>query len=321
LRFESEDRHEGEGDDQQREKAGPADFLHRLDQDFLIGTLTSAVFPSIELLVRVLDDHDGRVDHRTDGHGDAAEGHDVGVDPEDLHRDEGDDHRRWDRDDRNDRARDVPQENENDERDDDHLHKQLVLQRVDRGFDQLGAVIGLNDLHALWQRWLDFLEALLDARDDLHGVLAMAHHHHAGGHFSVTVQLRDSAAQLRSELDGGDVPEPDRRSARAGFDDDLLEIGSRLHIAMRADHVLGAAPLDEPPSYFVIRFLHRFGELHERDAVGGELVRIDGDLVLAHEAAHARYFGNAGNGLQFVADMPVLQRAQVCERPLPSRIH
>ena len=34
----------------------------------------------LQVLVRVLDHHDGRVDHRADGDGDAAQAHDVGVD-------------------------------------------------------------------------------------------------------------------------------------------------------------------------------------------------------------------------------------------------
>ena len=266
--------------------------------------------------MRVLDDDDRRVDHRTDGHGDAAEGHDVGVDPEDLHRDEGHDHRGRDGDDRDEGTRNVPEEYENDQRDDDHLHEQLVLQCVDRLFDQLGAIVGLDDLHARRQRRLDLLQALFDARDDVHRIFAMAHHHHAGSDFSLAVELRDSAAQLRSERDSCDIPETDRRSALVGLDDDFLQIGGRLHIAVRADHVLGSAPLDEPPTHFVVRFLHRLGELHQRDAVGGELVRIDSDLVLADEAADAGHFGDAGNRLQFVADVPVLEGAEIGERTL-----
>ena len=35
-----------------------------------------------EVLVRILDHHDGRIDHRADRDGDAAEAHDVRVDAE-----------------------------------------------------------------------------------------------------------------------------------------------------------------------------------------------------------------------------------------------
>ena len=43
---------------------------------------------ALQVLVRVLDHDDGGVDHRADGDGDAAERHDVGVDPLPAHDDE-----------------------------------------------------------------------------------------------------------------------------------------------------------------------------------------------------------------------------------------
>ena len=45
-------------------------------------------------------------------------------------------------------ARDVPEEDQDDQRDDDHLDGQLVLERVDRARDQVGAVVGGDDLDA-----------------------------------------------------------------------------------------------------------------------------------------------------------------------------
>ena len=41
-----------------------------------------------------------------------------------------------------------------------------------------------------------------------------------------------------------------------------------------------------------------------------ELVRVDDDLVLAHHAADRRNLGDAGHGLQFVLQEPVLDAAQ-----------
>ena len=45
------------------------------------------------------------------------------------------------RDDRDERARDVPEEEQDDERHDEHLLDQRVLQVVDRAPDQLRAVV------------------------------------------------------------------------------------------------------------------------------------------------------------------------------------
>jgi hypothetical protein len=45
----------------------------------------------------------------------------------------------------------VPEEDQDDDRDDDDLLDQLVLHRVDGRVDQLGAVVGRDDLDALGQ--------------------------------------------------------------------------------------------------------------------------------------------------------------------------
>ena len=137
LRFECEDRHEGNCDHQQREKARPANFLNRADEHLFEIALPPVPLPCFEFLVRVLHHNDRSVNERADGHSDAAERHDVGIDAEETHRDEGENHRGGQRDDGNDRARDVPEEDEDHERDDQHLDEQLVFERVNRLFDEL----------------------------------------------------------------------------------------------------------------------------------------------------------------------------------------
>ena len=42
-------------------------------------------------------------------------------------------------------------------------------------------------------------------------------------------------------------------------------------------------------------------------------LRIDGDLVLADEASEGRDFGDAGDGLELVAEEPVLEGAEIGE--------
>src|SRR3546814_5038519 len=48
-----------------------------------------------------------------------------------------------------------------------------------------------------------------------------------------------------------------------------------------------------------------------RYAKGGELLRIDDDLILAHHAADARDLGDARNRFEFEAQEPVLEAAQL----------
>ena len=66
----------------------------------------------LQMLVGVLDHDDGRVDHRADGDGDAAEAHDVGAEAERLHGGEG--HQDADRqhEDGDQRAADMQQEHD-----------------------------------------------------------------------------------------------------------------------------------------------------------------------------------------------------------------
>ena len=81
------------------------------------------------------------------------------------------------------------------------LEEQLVLEVVDRTLDQLRAVVGGDDAHALRKRGLHLLEARLDAVDDLARVLAVAHDDDAAHGIALAVEIRDAAPDLGSERD------------------------------------------------------------------------------------------------------------------------
>ena len=76
-----------------------------------------------------------------------------------AHRDERNDDGDRNGDDGNDGAGDVPEEDQDHEGDDDQLFDQRVLQVVDGVEDQLGAVVGGDDLDARRQAGLDLLAA------------------------------------------------------------------------------------------------------------------------------------------------------------------
>ena len=92
------------------------------------GCAAVLVAPALEVLVRVLDHHDRRVDHRADGDGDAAERHDVRVHALVVHDDERHQDADRQRDDRDERRAQVEQEHEADERDDDEFLDQLLAE-------------------------------------------------------------------------------------------------------------------------------------------------------------------------------------------------
>jgi hypothetical protein len=84
-----------------------------------------AVLPGLQLLVRVLDHHHGRVHHRADGDRDAAQRHDVGVDALVAHHDEGGQDAQRQRDDGHQCRAQVPQEEHADRGHDEELLAQL----------------------------------------------------------------------------------------------------------------------------------------------------------------------------------------------------
>ena len=272
LRFEREDGEERDGDDEEGEEAGAADFFHGVDDDAAIVGGAAGFLPLFEFLVGLLDDDDGGVDHRADGDRDAAEGHDVGADAEGAHRDERDEDGDGDGDDRDDGARDVPEEDEDDERDDDQLFDEGVLEVVDGGEDELGAVVGGDDFDARGEAGLEVFEFGFDAVDDLEGVFALADDDDAGDGFALAVEVGDAAADVGADDDGADVFDRDGDAAGSGGEGDLLEVGGGAGVAASADHVLAAGEFDEASADIVVAAADGGDDFRERDVEGGEFL-------------------------------------------------
>ena len=94
-----------------------------------------------------------------------------------------------------------------------------------------------------------------------------------------------------------------------------------LHVAAAADHVLACrenSTSRPPTSLFPVRTA--LDDRVERQLVGGERVRVHGDLVLAHLAADGRDLRHAGHALDRVAQVPVLERPQLVRRVLPGPV-
>jgi hypothetical protein len=109
------------------------------------------------------------------------------------------------RQDGDERAPRVEQEDEDDDADDDHLLDERVLERRDRFFDELRPVVGGDDLDTLGQTRLDLAEPLLDRVDHRQRVLAVAHDHDAAGRLAFAVELREAAADVRADADSRHV--------------------------------------------------------------------------------------------------------------------
>ena len=202
----------GDGDHQQGKKAGTGHLLHGPDHHGAIILPPTALIPQLQILVGLLDHHDGRVHHGPDGDGDPAQGHDVG---REAQRPEGDERKEYDNgqgDHRDDGARDVPEEDEDHQgHGDEHLDDR-GFQVVDGAQDQVGAVVDRDDLHAGGQTGLDLPDFRLDPPDHVQGILPVPHDDNAGDHVPLAVQIGHPPAELRPQNDVCDVFEADGRA-------------------------------------------------------------------------------------------------------------
>src|SRR5262249_15751122 len=176
-------------DDQQAEEQRRSDFGGGFDQD---GDARLAGLGAFEMLVGILDHDDSCIHHGADRDRDAAEAHDVGADAEQLHRAER--HQDTDRQhqDGDQRAPDVQQEYDADERDNYTLLDQRVPQRVDGRIDQVRTVIDGHYVHRPRQAVRDLLEPLLDVLDDVERFHSEPLQHDAAGDLSLAVKFGDT---------------------------------------------------------------------------------------------------------------------------------
>src|SRR3546814_8528613 len=178
-------------------------------------TRTTTLFPYTTLFRSgILDHDDGRIDHRADGDGDAAQRHDVGVHPLEPHDDERGQHTERQGYDRDQRRTDVPEEQAADDRDDDELLYQLVREVLDRAIDELRTIIDRHHLDAGRQAFPEVGELVLDRGDRFPRILARAQDHHAAGNLALTVQLDHTASPFGAALGRGDIAEAHGHAAR-----------------------------------------------------------------------------------------------------------
>src|SRR5207249_9091998 len=191
----------------------------------------------------VLHLHDGAVHQDADGDGDSSQRHDVGGDAHEIHGDESQDDGDGNGDDGDDGGRDVPKEDQDDQADDDHLQKQLFPQVRDGLFDQVRTVIGGNQIHSLGEGSLDAPDPLLDAVDDVEGVLAIAHHHDPPHRVPHPVQVHYAAADVGAHLHPGHVAHQDGCPFAVVPHRDLLQVFDGARVAATSHHVFGAGEL------------------------------------------------------------------------------
>jgi hypothetical protein len=267
----------------------------------------------LQVLVGVLDHHDGGVHHGADGDGDAAEAHDVGVHAQRVHDGESDQHPDRQHEDGHQGAPEMQQEQRAYRRHHRAFLDQGAAQVVDGPEDQVGAVVHRLDRDAFRQARREFGQAVLDVLDDLQGVLAVAGQRDAGNHLALAVEFGDAAPLVRDQFHPRHVAQQ-HRGAVLGLEDQAFQVGLAMQVAAPAHHVLGLRPLDHPAADIAVAVLQHLGHRPQRKPEGLQLVGIDRDLVLLDEAAEARDLRHALGLGQLVAHEPVLQGAQFRQR-------
>ncbi len=315
LALQAEDRQEGDGDDQQREEQRRSHFLARQQHGggaILPGMLR---WQPLQVLVGVLDHDDGGIDHRPDGDGDAAEAHQIGVHAEQAHGDEGDEHADRQHQDRHQRAAHMQQENDADQRNDQRFLDQRSLEGGDGAVDQFGAVVDGLYRHPFGQAGAEFGDPGFQVVDHFEGILAVARHGDAGDHLAFAIEFGQAAPLVGRQFDTRDVADQHRRSLVA-LDHQRFEVADAAQVALAAHHVLGFGHFDDAAADVAVGIADDLHDLPQRHAVSAQLDRIDRHLVGLNETADRCDFGDAMRLAELVAQIPVLDGAQLGEAPV-----
>ena len=89
-----------------------------------------------------------------------------------------------------------------------------------------------------------------------------------------------------------------------------------MQVTESANHVSSPTQFKHPPADFIGACLHLTYHRHERNVVGPQFIRVELNLVLPDKATDGRDFRDARNGFKLIAQVPILQAAQVSEAML-----
>ena len=266
--------------------------------------------------------HDNRgVDHRPDGHRDPPQGHDVDGELLVEHGNEGEEHGQGQGEHGDERAARVQQEEEDEHADHDHLFDQGVAKSAHRGLDELRSVIGGYDGHPGGQGGANLLDPFLHPLDDRKRVLPVPHDHDPTHRLPGPVEFGHPAPDLGTQRHHRHVAHGDRQTVLTGGEGNDLQVPSIPHIAPAADHVLVSRRLQQASPHFLVGSAYGIDHPLHGDSPGAQAIGVHQYLVLLDEPAHRRHLGHPGDGLQRVAQVPVLQGAQLGQVKGPAGIH
>ena len=240
---------------------------------------------------KVLHHHHRRIDQETEV--ERPQAHEVGRIAEALHEHEGEEHRQWDDRRDNQRCANIPEEEEEDERDEEPALEQVPEDGACRPVYDGALVVELGDGYPLRQQRSDIFEARFDARHDVLAVCPLEHHDHAGERFAPTVARYRPLAWLSTYADRRHISHVDRRASVAGGDHDVADVGGVAEPAQSAHGEAFAAVLDVPRTEIPVIGGERGLQITERDPVAGELAGVGQYVELLYHAAPRIHVGHS----------------------------
>ena len=269
----------------------------------------------------LFDHHDGSVHQLAERDGHSRQRHDIGADAHHAERNEREQHRDRHGDDRDGRAGEVPQKNQDDEHDRDQDLDDRLLHSADRLVDQLRTVVDGNELHPRRKPRLDLFDLGLHPVDYVQSVRAVAHDDDTGDDVARAIQIGDAAPQVGPHRHLANVLDADLRTVVGDAQRDVLEILERARVTAAANHVLRAAEFKQSSAGLLVAAAYRLHHAAHRDAVRPQTVRVEVHLVLARVTADWRNLGHARHRPEVITQVPILIRAQIGEAVLARGVH
>src|SRR5579863_3420224 len=169
-----------------------------------------------------------------------------------------------------------------------------------------GAVVSGDDLDAGRKRGFDLRELGFHAVDDGERVHTVAHNDNAADGLALALPVGRALADVGAKSHGRYVADHDRGPVLGG-ERYVLKVGQGVQIAETSDHVLRAAQFEQAAAHFIRAGANLVDNRGKRNSVSAELVGVEVDLILPHEAADGGDFGHTRNGRELVAQVPVLK--------------
>ena len=260
----------------------------------------------------VLEDDDGVVDDDTDRERQREQRDRVEREAHAPHQRERADDADRDRDCRDDRAPEVAEEEEHDERGEEGAADEVLLHAVDARADDTGVVANDLDLGPGRERALEVLEPRPHRVDDLDRVGARLLADREDDR-RISVEDRGALRLFPAVLDAADVTDADR-VARLLADDEIANLVRPLDAAVDAERELLRAGVDAPARHREVLGPDRALDVERRHVDGAHLDRIEPDVHLALLTADDRDLADAVDRLEVPAHALVGELGDLLDR-------